>query len=267
MDQQLIPLLLTFPIVGAIIGMLLPKKVIITFLVISLLLLAPLLWGYMCVVKYFYVISATILLACLYSFIPNIITKRKFGGIFIALFISILFFIGFSVYAFFHMYDGQEYVRYSWNVDKSYRVEYVEEAGFSGRHIMSYMLDKFSIIPLYYKQIERVNEDEAAKDCGVTFKDNNMLFDRCSGSFIVKDQKIATTDNTWDLHMYFGDATGVDKAYYVSGKLKSETIYTHGFAEVTKNYYENGKLKSEVTYENNGKRLITNYDTNGNEIK
>ncbi|HXB11455.1 MAG TPA: hypothetical protein VNZ45_05680 [Bacteroidia bacterium] len=122
----------------------------------------------------------TIVLGCCSSFLYKTIDGKTLkiitgGSSSIALFLILM------LIAFFNSFGGSLTIRQTWDADKNYRVEYMEDAGFSGAHLLTYRLDKISIIPIYVKEIESVRDNDTAQNCNIAFAGNNLTFNKCTG--------------------------------------------------------------------------------------
>ena len=178
--------LVVSPVLGLIFDILLPKKVVTVLLIISALLLAPIFFGYISGINYFFETAAVIFSASIYFFITRRI-KQKSSKVALSISTVVILFIGVFGYAYMHLFSGQEYVRKVWDDGERYRIEYIEEAGFSGKHLMSYRLEKYSIIPVYVKQMARVREEDTTKNGYIIFTDTikfSIMFDKHSGKLI-----------------------------------------------------------------------------------
>ena len=172
-------ILFIVPIIGLILDLELSKKKTRNLLFISLFLLLPIFTGYQYIIPYAFQIFGLIALSCIYSFYSRFIQTNS-----VKIFTSIAFTLPlFCILGFFAWMDefgGSETVHEKW-IDNGYKVEYVEVAGFSGRHVWKYELSDYTMIPLFVKVIDQSYYQDTLNECHVIFKKSNIVFNECEG--------------------------------------------------------------------------------------
>ena len=96
------------------------------------------------------------------------------GGLFIVL-IIVSFFAGMF---------GMIKTKGQWKFG-TYKIELLEERGFSGGPLMRYRLSRYELENIFIKQLDIYSERDSIPKCEIKFV-NNLLFDKCKYTLIKK---------------------------------------------------------------------------------
>ena len=69
-------------------------------------------------------------------------------------------------------------VEREWHIN-NYKVEYIMDQGFAGGPLMKYKLSKYSLIPIFIKELEISVDNDTLNSCNVIFHESNVTFNRC----------------------------------------------------------------------------------------
>ena len=165
--------LFSFPVFGHLICDNITKiqKQILLFLSITLALLRIL--GYRLEFIDLTFVIILILLASLYSFA----TKEPKWKVSITLTIVLVFIFGFLY--FMSKFVGLVKTEQVWTKDE-YKIELINERGFSGRPLYSYKLSKYYLYSTILKNCELLYDVEKTDDCKIIFNIENIEFDKCT---------------------------------------------------------------------------------------
>jgi len=94
----------------------------------------------------------------------------------------VLFFI-LGLFSLINTISGHIKVTKEWKL-KNYRVEFVENQGFAGGALLTYQLNKYYVIPIYFKHLETTNTENRINDCKIPFKEYSIIFNECKKTII-----------------------------------------------------------------------------------
>jgi len=165
------------PIIGLIFHFKIARKARVYLLIISIIMLTPALFGFRYIINYVYQILGILFLSSGYSFMIDKITKGE-KKVIISVIVTVLLFLMLGFFTFLSAFGGTLTIEKEWEID-NYKVEYIRDQGFSGRPLMKYNLNKYSIFPFLIKTIETSTRKDSINNCIIYFNDRNIIFDKC----------------------------------------------------------------------------------------
>lgn len=172
-------ILFLFPIIGLMFDSVDNRRK--TYILLSsTVFLIPIFTGYTYIISWLYQILGLVVLSCIYSFCSTQI-KSKALKITSAIVISGVLLILFGFFAFMDAFGGYQKVENEWEVD-GYKIEYIRDQGFSGEPLFKYELKKYTLVPIFIKQVETVVDHNEAENCHIIFTSSKIDFDKCNES-------------------------------------------------------------------------------------
>lgn len=167
-------ILFLFPLLGLVFEVF-PKKVIRWLCVFCISILLPYIFGYQYIIPYIIQIGVLFLISGLYSLGIRNMSSGKFIFSF-TIFAFLLVTLGYITWV--DAMAGYTQVDKTWQRER-YKIDYVRSQGFSGRPLLTYKLNKYAVIPLLYKTIETVVDEDTTNACQVIFPESKFVFDKC----------------------------------------------------------------------------------------
>lgn len=176
---ELFPLCIS-PIIGLLLSFTLKnKKIRGRILYANLLILSPILFGWIYDFNFIPQGAGIITFSIFFSFLIDRISSKVFkimNPIFSSL--ALAFILGYL--AFLDAFSGSTTVDKTWQFN-TFRVEYIIDQGFAGGPALYYDLRKNALIPFLSKKID-TNYRIENEGCIIEFKENTYVFDSCKNS-------------------------------------------------------------------------------------
>lgn len=171
-----------FPLIGIFILKRFSETKTIIILSLASILFLPVLLGYSYVTPFINELFFLLLISCIYRLvIPNSkLVWITFGVAFFC----------FMLIMFFGKMMGTLNKKDEWNIS-NYKIEYLEERGFSGGPLLEYRLSRYTKIPIFIKELEIKLDTDTIRNCLVKFEKSKFTFNKC-GNLKGRDRLIIT---------------------------------------------------------------------------
>ncbi len=164
-----------FPFTGLLLNQTFSKKVLLTLSIISGLFTIPTIIGYSYTLSSVNEILFFITFSLLFAYLSKS-TDWKYSLKF-----SIVLFGFLGVVAFFTNFIGSIKTTEEWNFG-DYKIELLEERGFSGGPLMRYRLSEYKHKRVFIKELEFYTENDSIPSCEIKFPESNFIFNKCNNA-------------------------------------------------------------------------------------
>jgi hypothetical protein len=179
-----------FPVFGAILSLVKNIKYLKILLIISIACLSPAFTGYKFVIDWFYGFWLTIILSLCYTEVLKLIQLIA-ARITLTILTPILLIVIIGFFSFIDAMGGGEDIL-STHYSKGYKIEKVENYGFSGQHLFLYRLSVAPLNGLFYKELDRkkISIDNLEDNFIFKFEEADVWYDIESKNIILENPLI-----------------------------------------------------------------------------
>jgi hypothetical protein len=163
----------SFPFTGLLLKYALSKKALLILLIISGLFTIPILLGYSYILSLVNEILFFTTFSLLFAYFSKS-TDWKYSLKF-----SSVLFVFLGIVAFFTYFIGNVKTTEQWSF-RDYKIELLEERGFSGGPLMRYRLSEYKHRRVFIKELEFYTENDSTPSCEIKFPESNFIFNKCN---------------------------------------------------------------------------------------
>jgi hypothetical protein len=167
------------PFVGLLLDLYIPKRVVLYLFVGVSILLIPTFFEYQFSISYVYELMLITAISCVYAYI----SKRLFDDVIhkkvLNLTLGITLIVILGIGNIFLSAFGKTTTAHVLS-SNGYMIEKTVSQGFAGGVLEYYSLSKYSLLPIYCKQLDSHRVEKEEDDCIILFEETKLSFDICN---------------------------------------------------------------------------------------